>query len=47
LIGVTQVRLSFQLDDNDDLENDYVEFYSGDQIPLNNRPYLLVDYYVP
>jgi hypothetical protein len=47
LIGVTQVRLSFQLDDNDDLEHDYLEFYSGDQVPLNNRPYLLVDYYVP
>ena len=47
LIGITQVRLGFQLDDNDDLGDDYVEFYSGDNIPLNNRPYLLVDYYVP
>jgi hypothetical protein len=47
LIGITQMRLGFQLDDNDDLAHDYLEFYSGDQIPLNNRPYLLVDYYVP
>ena len=47
LIGVTELRLSFQLDDNDNLSNDYIDFYSGDKVAQNDRPYLLIDYYVP
>jgi hypothetical protein len=47
LIGGTQIRLGFQLDDNDDLGADYINFYSGDSVPQSNRPYLQIDYYVP
>ncbi len=47
LIGVTELRLSFQLDDNDNLSNDYIDFFSGDKVAQNDRPYLLIDYYVP
>ncbi|MCA2001587.1 MAG: hypothetical protein LDL51_06965 [Chloroflexi bacterium] len=47
LVGITQLRLGFELDDDDDLEEDFIAFYSGDKIPLTNRPYLLIDYYTP
>lgn len=47
LIGVTQFRLAFQLDDNDDLGADTVQFYSGDYGDLAYRPQLQIQYYVP
>ena len=47
LIGGTQLRLGFQLDDNDNLSDDYINFYSGDKVGQNDRPYMLIDYYVP
>jgi hypothetical protein len=47
LTDVTQLRLGFQLDDNDDLGDDYVRFYSGDYEAQRDRPHLLIDYYVP
>lgn len=47
LKGVTQFRLRFQLDDNDDLGNDYLKFYSGNANKQTDRPQLLVEYYVP
>jgi hypothetical protein len=46
LKGVTQLRLSFQLDDNDDLGADYISFYSGNAFDLSNRPRLQIEYYV-
>ena len=47
LKDATQLRLAFQLDDNDDMGDDYIRFYSGDYVPQTDRPHLLVDYYVP
>jgi hypothetical protein len=47
LKGITQFRLRFQLDDNDDQGNDYLRFYSGDYGGLAERPRLVVEYYVP
>jgi len=46
-IGVTQLRLAFQLDDNNDLGADYLTFFSGDADEQTDRPHLLIDYYVP
>ena len=46
-IGVTQIRLGFQVDDNDDRDNDYVKFFSGNTNTLGDRPQLMVKYYVP
>lgn len=45
--GVTQLRLAFQLDDNDDLGADYLTFFSGDADEQTDRPHLVIDYYVP
>jgi len=47
LDGITQIRLRFQLDDDNDLANDYLRFYSGDYEDLALRPRLVVEYYVP
>ncbi len=47
LLGVTQLRLMFQTDDNDDLAADYLAFFSGNYGVLSDRPQLLVEYYVP
>lgn len=47
LSGVTQVRLGFQLDDNDDLGEDSIRFYSGDSPQQSDRPHLRIEYYVP
>ncbi|MBL8103751.1 MAG: hypothetical protein JNM02_14555, partial [Anaerolineales bacterium] len=47
LIGVTQFRLAFQLDDNNDFGDDYLMFYSGDYADQKDRPHLLLEYYVP
>ncbi|MFM8427856.1 MAG: hypothetical protein ACKOBL_22015 [Chloroflexota bacterium] len=45
--GNTQLRLAFQLDDNDDLGVDFISFFSGDAIGQADRPHLLIDYYLP
>jgi hypothetical protein len=47
LIGITQLRLRFQLDDNDNLAADTIQFYSGDYGDLAFRPRLEIQYYVP
>ncbi len=47
LTGVTQFRLAFQLDDNDDLGEDFLTFYSGNYDSISERPHLVVKYYVP
>jgi Tol biopolymer transport system component len=46
LKGVTQLRLAFQLDDNDDLGDDFIGFFSGDTSQLLDRPHLKIEYYV-
>ncbi|MEI7847763.1 MAG: SBBP repeat-containing protein [Chloroflexota bacterium] len=47
LVGVTQLRLRFQLDDNNNNIADYFSFYSGNDLVPANRPQLLIEYYVP
>jgi hypothetical protein len=47
LTDVTQLRLGFQLDDNDDMGDDYIRFYSGDYDAQKDRPHLLIEYYAP
>jgi hypothetical protein len=42
--GTTQLRVSFNLDDNDDTGNDYVGYYSGENATAANRPQLVVTY---
>ncbi|MEJ5240230.1 MAG: hypothetical protein WHS87_03445 [Anaerolineales bacterium] len=44
--GATQFRIYFNLDDNDDLGADLINFYSGNAV-LANRPVLIIEYYVP
>jgi hypothetical protein len=44
--GLTQFRLSFTKDDNDDLGSDYVKFFSGNSIS-GYQPQLIITYYVP
>jgi len=46
LIGTTQFRLRFDLDDNDDMSADYISFYTGNA-SFSDRPELIVDYYIP
>ena len=47
LTGSTQFRLRFQLDDNNDLNADFLKFFSGNATTIADRPVLIVDYYVP
>ena len=47
LRGITQIRLAFQLDDNDNLADDYLAFYSGNSDSYSDRPHLVVRYYLP
>jgi hypothetical protein len=42
--GTTQLRVYFNLDDNDDTGNDYLGYYSGDNTTAANRPQLVVTY---
>ena len=42
--GTTQLRLTFTLDDNDDLGYDYIGFYAGENTTAANRPQLTVTY---
>jgi hypothetical protein len=42
--GTTQLRVYFNLDDNDDNGNDYIGYYSGDNTTSANRPQLVVTY---
>lgn len=47
LTGITQIRLAFQLDDNDNMAPDYLSFHSGDTSLISDRPHLVVKYYIP
>lgn len=42
--GTTQLRVYFSLDDNDDTNNDYLGYYSGENGTAANRPQLVVTY---
>ncbi|MCH9646666.1 MAG: M36 family metallopeptidase [Deltaproteobacteria bacterium] len=44
LSGVTQLRISFAIDDNDDGGNDYVGFYSANNGTASRHPQLVVTY---
>jgi Zn-dependent metalloprotease len=44
--GITQFRLRFQLDDDNDAIADFLRFYSGNAGHAN-RPILVIEYYVP
>ena len=44
--GVTQFRLRFTKDDDNDKKADYISFYAGDAASTD-RPQLIVEYYVP
>jgi hypothetical protein len=43
--GITQIRLRFQIDDDNDMIADYLRFYSGDYDRLPERPQLSIEYY--
>ena len=45
--GVTQLRLGFQIDDDDDARDDYLSFFSGNYSVASARPQLLIKYYTP
>lgn len=47
LQGTTQLRLRFELDDNDDMSADYFIYYSGDATDPATRPLLMVEFNVP
>jgi hypothetical protein len=44
--GLTQIRLRFKLDDNNNRIANYLSVYSGNA-PSSSRPQLVVTYYVP
>ncbi|HSF38945.1 MAG TPA: S8 family serine peptidase [Thermoanaerobaculia bacterium] len=42
--GTTQLRITFTLDDDDDLVYDYIGFYPGENATAANRPQLTITY---
>ena len=49
-MGITQFRLRFSGDDNNNRIADYLTFYSGNSVPTityNYRPALVIKYSVP
>jgi hypothetical protein len=46
LTGTTQLRLRFEVDDNDNLTADYLSFYTGNAAEAD-RPELIITYYLP
>ena len=45
--GVTQLRLRFQRDDNNDAVANYLSFYSGNHSTASYRPTLTIEYHLP
>ena len=45
--GLTQIRLRFKLDDNNNTIANYLKLYSGDSAIAADRPQLVIKYYVP
>jgi CSLREA domain-containing protein len=46
LSGLTQIRLRFSLDDNNNMVANYLSLFSGNA-PAASRPQLIIQYYVP
>lgn len=46
-LGITQFRLRFTKDDNNDNGADFLKIYSGNVAASGNRPKLIIEYYVP
>jgi hypothetical protein len=46
LSGLTQIRLRFKLDDNNNAVANYLSLFSGNA-PAASRPQLIIQYYVP
>jgi hypothetical protein len=47
LSGLTQFRLRFAKDDNEDKLADYLKFFSGNAGIVASKPQLIIEYYVP
>ncbi len=45
--GLTQFRLRFKLDDNNNAIADFISFYSGNYAAVGNRPLLIIQYHMP
>ncbi len=45
--GLTQLRLRFKLDDNNNAMANYVRFFSGNASSAGDRPALVIEYYLP
>jgi CSLREA domain-containing protein len=45
--GLTQIRLRFYLDDNNNTTANYLSLYSGNISTVANRPQLVIEYYEP
>jgi hypothetical protein len=45
--GTTQLRVYFEVDDNDDGGNDYIGYYAANNGTAANRPQLVIDYLPP
>jgi hypothetical protein len=46
-IGMTQFRVRFTKDDDDDLKADYLKFFSGNAASTADWPKLIITYYMP
>jgi hypothetical protein len=46
VLGVTQFRLRFMKDDDNDKKADFISFYAGDAA-ATDQPQLIIEYYVP
>ncbi len=46
LVGATQFRLRFEMDDDDNAVVDFLSFFTGNAPTLTDRPELIVTYYV-
>jgi hypothetical protein len=44
--GLTQIRLRFKMDDDNNSVANYLSLYSGNA-PAANRPQLIIEYYIP
>ncbi len=45
--GLTQLRLRFKLDDNNNAVANTISFFSGNSATPSYRPVLVIQYYVP
>jgi hypothetical protein len=45
--GLTQLRLRFRLDDNNNGIANFISFFSGNYATVTSRPLLTITYYLP